>query len=210
MASGPITSWQMDAATMEMVTDFDFPGLQNHTSKLCSPWGCRVEHNWTATWSQGHSVHSNFSCLTTASEAKGQHESCFRRVSELLYYSGTPLEELHNICSQGPLSSWTPRGSCPLVRADFSGKLANLNLQDPLRSSSYCCICDCIAFTSERIPQVTRTSNSIRAGSTPIQSAFLLSQAGLLLPYSWGIYSFLSVQMPGFLVLSVPTPYLSS
>ena len=30
IASGPITSWQMDAATMEMVTDFDFPGLQNH------------------------------------------------------------------------------------------------------------------------------------------------------------------------------------
>ena len=110
-------------------------------------------NNWTATWSQGHSVHSNFSCLTTASEAKGQHESCYRRVSELLYYSGTPSEELCNICSQGPLSSWTPRGSCPLARADFSGKLANLNLQDPLRSSSYCCICDYIAFTSERIPR---------------------------------------------------------
>ena len=29
MASGPITSWQMDGETMETVTDY-FLGLQNH------------------------------------------------------------------------------------------------------------------------------------------------------------------------------------
>ena len=29
MASGPITSWQMDGETMETVTDY-FGGLQNH------------------------------------------------------------------------------------------------------------------------------------------------------------------------------------
>ena len=29
MASGPITSWQIDGETMETVTDFNF-GLQNH------------------------------------------------------------------------------------------------------------------------------------------------------------------------------------
>ena len=29
MASGPITSWQIDGETMETVRDF-FPGLQNH------------------------------------------------------------------------------------------------------------------------------------------------------------------------------------
>ena len=29
IASGPITSWQIDAKTMETVTDFNF-GLQNH------------------------------------------------------------------------------------------------------------------------------------------------------------------------------------
>ena len=29
-ASGPITSWQIDGETMEMVTDFLFFGLQNH------------------------------------------------------------------------------------------------------------------------------------------------------------------------------------
>jgi len=30
MASGPITSWQIDGETMETVTDFIFFGLQNH------------------------------------------------------------------------------------------------------------------------------------------------------------------------------------
>ena len=30
MASGPITSWQIDGETMESVTDFSFGGLQNH------------------------------------------------------------------------------------------------------------------------------------------------------------------------------------
>ena len=30
MASGPITSWQIDGETMETVTDFIFWGFQNH------------------------------------------------------------------------------------------------------------------------------------------------------------------------------------
>ena len=30
MASGPITSWQLDEETMETVTDFLLGGLQNH------------------------------------------------------------------------------------------------------------------------------------------------------------------------------------
>ena len=30
MASGPITSWQIDGETVETVTDFDFWGLPNH------------------------------------------------------------------------------------------------------------------------------------------------------------------------------------
>ena len=30
MASGPITSWQIDGETVETVTDFNFVGLQNH------------------------------------------------------------------------------------------------------------------------------------------------------------------------------------
>ena len=30
MASGPITSWEIDGETMESVADFSFGGLQNH------------------------------------------------------------------------------------------------------------------------------------------------------------------------------------
>ena len=30
MASGPITSWQIDGETMETMTDFIFGGLQNY------------------------------------------------------------------------------------------------------------------------------------------------------------------------------------
>ena len=30
LASGPITSWQIDGKTVETVTDFYFLGLQNH------------------------------------------------------------------------------------------------------------------------------------------------------------------------------------
>ena len=30
MASGPITSWQIVAETVDIVTDFNFGGLQNH------------------------------------------------------------------------------------------------------------------------------------------------------------------------------------
>ena len=30
LASGPITSWQVDGETMETVTDFIFGGLQDH------------------------------------------------------------------------------------------------------------------------------------------------------------------------------------
>ena len=38
MASGPITSWQIDGATMEIVTDFTFLG-----SKITSDGECRHE-----------------------------------------------------------------------------------------------------------------------------------------------------------------------
>ena len=37
MASGPITSWQIDGETMETVTDY-FLGLQNHCGQWLQPW----------------------------------------------------------------------------------------------------------------------------------------------------------------------------
>ena len=37
MASGPITSWQIDGATVETVADY-FSGLQNHCRWWLQPW----------------------------------------------------------------------------------------------------------------------------------------------------------------------------
>ena len=38
MASGPITSWQIDGETMETVKDFIFGGFQNHCRWWLQPW----------------------------------------------------------------------------------------------------------------------------------------------------------------------------
>ena len=38
MASGPISSWQIGGQTMETVTYFNFPGLQNHCRWWLQPW----------------------------------------------------------------------------------------------------------------------------------------------------------------------------
>ena len=37
MASGPITSWEIDGETVETVSDFIFGGLQNHCRWLLQP-----------------------------------------------------------------------------------------------------------------------------------------------------------------------------
>ena len=38
MASGPITSWQIDGETMKTVTDFIFGGYKNHCRWWLQPW----------------------------------------------------------------------------------------------------------------------------------------------------------------------------
>ena len=38
MASGPITSWQIDRETVETVADFILGGLQNHCGWWLQPW----------------------------------------------------------------------------------------------------------------------------------------------------------------------------
>jgi len=38
MASGPISSWQIDGETVETVADFIFGGLQNHCRWWLQPW----------------------------------------------------------------------------------------------------------------------------------------------------------------------------
>ena len=38
IASGPITSWEIDGETVETVSDFIFGGLQNHCRWWLRPW----------------------------------------------------------------------------------------------------------------------------------------------------------------------------
>ena len=38
MASSPITSWQINGETVEIVADFIFGGLQNHYRWRLQPW----------------------------------------------------------------------------------------------------------------------------------------------------------------------------
>ena len=38
MASGPITSWQIDGETVETVSDFILGGVQNHCRWWLQPW----------------------------------------------------------------------------------------------------------------------------------------------------------------------------
>ena len=38
MASGPITSWQIDGETVKTASDFIFLGLQNHCRWWLQPW----------------------------------------------------------------------------------------------------------------------------------------------------------------------------
>ena len=46
MASGPITSWQIDGETMETVTDFILGGLQNHCRWWMQPWNKKTLTHW--------------------------------------------------------------------------------------------------------------------------------------------------------------------
>ena len=41
MASGPITSWEIDGETVETVSDFILGGLQNHCRQWLQPWNLK-------------------------------------------------------------------------------------------------------------------------------------------------------------------------
>ena len=69
MASGPIISRQMDGATMEIVTDFYFPGLQNHTSK---PPAHRVAELDTTERLNNKQQHESKGILSTATSPASQ------------------------------------------------------------------------------------------------------------------------------------------
>ena len=50
IASGPITSWQIDGETMETVTDFILGGLQNHLEQAMAPHSSTLA--WKIPWTE--------------------------------------------------------------------------------------------------------------------------------------------------------------
>ena len=50
MASGPITSWEIDGETVETVSDFF--GLQNHCSWWLQPWNEKMLAPWKESYDQ--------------------------------------------------------------------------------------------------------------------------------------------------------------
>ena len=52
MAFGPITSWQIDAKTMETVRDFIFGGHQNHWRWWLQPWNWKMFAPWKNSYDQ--------------------------------------------------------------------------------------------------------------------------------------------------------------
>ena len=52
MASGPITSWQIDGETAETVADFILGGLQNHCRWWLQSWNKKVLTPWKKSYDQ--------------------------------------------------------------------------------------------------------------------------------------------------------------
>ena len=52
MASGPITPWQIDGETTEIVRDFILGGLQNHCRWWLQPWNEKTLTPWKKSYDQ--------------------------------------------------------------------------------------------------------------------------------------------------------------
>ena len=70
MASGPITSWQIDGETMETVTDFILGGSKitadgdcSHEIKRCLLLGRKVMTNLDSIFGEGNGTPLQYSCL---------------------------------------------------------------------------------------------------------------------------------------------------
>ena len=50
MASGPVTSWQIDGETVEIVADFIFLGSKNHCRWLLQPWNYKMLTPWKESY----------------------------------------------------------------------------------------------------------------------------------------------------------------
>ena len=52
MASGPITSWEINGETVETVSDFILGGLQNHCRWWLQPWNLKTLTPWKESYDQ--------------------------------------------------------------------------------------------------------------------------------------------------------------
>ena len=52
VASGPITSWEIDGETVETVADFILRGLQNHCRWWLQPWNEKMLTPWKESYDQ--------------------------------------------------------------------------------------------------------------------------------------------------------------
>ena len=52
IASGPITSWEIDGETVETVSDFLWGGLQNHCRWWLQPWNQQTLTPWKESYDQ--------------------------------------------------------------------------------------------------------------------------------------------------------------
>ena len=52
MASGPITSWEIDGETVETVSDFIFLGLQYYCRWWLQPWNSKMLAPWKKSFDQ--------------------------------------------------------------------------------------------------------------------------------------------------------------
>ena len=52
MASGPITSWEIDGETVETVSDFILGGLQNYCGWWLQPWNWKTLTPWKESHDQ--------------------------------------------------------------------------------------------------------------------------------------------------------------
>ena len=52
MASGPITSWEIDGETVETVSDFIFGGSKNHCRWWLQPWNWKTPTPWKKSYDQ--------------------------------------------------------------------------------------------------------------------------------------------------------------
>ena len=52
IASGPITSWQIDGETVETVADFILGGFKNHCRWWLQPWNLKTLTPWKESYDQ--------------------------------------------------------------------------------------------------------------------------------------------------------------